>query len=99
MAIWHTLCTHRQVTIAYLAEKYNVSIRTIRYDIEILSRSYPVETRSGKNGGVKVADWFRPGNNLLTPEQMALLLKLHGNMDGSEASMMADIIAVLEQKG
>lgn len=99
MAIWHTLCTHRQVTIAYLASKYGVSIRTIRYDVEILSRSYPIETRAGKNGGVKVADWFQPGNNILMPEQMDLLLNLYSEMDGNEAIMMGDIIAALGRKG
>ena len=98
MAIWHTLCTQRQVTIAFLAAKYGVSARTIRYDVEVLSRSYPIETRAGKNGGIKVADWFHPGNDLLQPEQMDLLLKLSREMDGDDAIVMRDIIAALSVK-
>ena len=99
MAIWHTLCTQRQVTIAYLAEKYHVSIRTIRYDVEILSRNYPVETRSGKNGGVKVADWFQPGPDMLQPEQMDLLLKLYRELEGDDAQTMSSIIKALSDEG
>lgn len=98
MAIWNTLCMQRQVTIGFLAEKYGVSTRTIRYDVEVLSRSYPIETRAGKNGGVRVADWFQPGNDILMPEQMDLLLKLQSEMDGNDAIMMRDIIAALGQK-
>lgn len=98
MAIWTTLCMHRQMTIGELASKYGVSIRTIRYDVEVLSRSYPIETRAGKNGGVRVADWFQPGSDILMPEQMDLLLKLQREMEGNEAMMMRDIIAALGKK-
>lgn len=98
MAIWNTLCMQRQVTIGFLAEKYGVSTRTIRYDVEVLSRSYPIVTKAGKNGGVRIADWFQPGNDILMPEQMDLLLKLQSEMDGNDAIMMRDIIAALGQK-
>lgn len=98
LAIWHTLCAQRQVTISYLAAKYGVSPRTIRYDVETLSRTYPIETRPGKNGGVKVADWFQPGGAILQPEQMDLLLRIHRGLEGDDAEMMSDIIASLSQK-
>lgn len=98
MAIWNTLCMHRQVTIGFLASKYGVSVRTIRYDVEVLSRSYPIETRAGKNGGVRLADWFRPGNDILMPEQMDLLLKLQSEMEGKDAIIMRDIIVALGKK-
>lgn len=98
MAIWNTLCMHRQVTIGFLASKYGVSVRTIRYDVEVLSRSYPIETRAGKNGGVRLADWFHPGNDILMPEQMDLLLKLQSEMEGKDAIIMRDIIVALGKK-
>jgi len=97
MAIWHTLCMQRHVTIAYLSEKYNVSPRTIRYDIEALSRSYPIETRPGKNGGIQLAEWFHPGSGKLRPEQMDLLLRLYRQMDGNDAAIMQDIITMLNE--
>ena len=95
MALWHTLCTHRQVTLSFLASKYSVSLRTIRYDVEALSRTYPIETRPGKNGGVKLADWYHPGNSLLSSEQMDLLLKLANTLEGDDAILMGDIIVTL----
>lgn len=98
MAIWNTLCMHRQVTIGFLASKYGVSVRTIRYDVEVLSRSYPIETRAGKNGGVRLADWFLPRNDILMPEQMDLLLKLQSEMEGKDAIIMRDIIVALGKK-
>ena len=97
MAIWHTLCIQRRVTIPYLSAKYGVSPRTIRYDVEALSRIYPIETRCGKNGGVKLADWYQPGIALIQPEQMDLLLKLHERLEGNEAALMSGIISALSE--
>ncbi len=97
-AIWHTLCVRRQVTISDLSARYGVSPRTIRYDVEVLSRSYPIETKPGKNGGVKVADWFQPGGSMLQPEQMDLLLRLYRQLDGEDAELMSDIISALGKK-
>lgn len=99
LAIWHTLCAQRQVTISYLSSRYGVSPRTIRYDVEVLSRTYPIETRPGKNGGVKVADWFNPGSGMLQPDQMDLLLKIYRELDGEEAAMMSDIIMAVSKNG
>ena len=38
-----TLCRRRKDTYDNLAHEFGVSKRTIRYDIEILSCSYPIE--------------------------------------------------------
>lgn len=95
MAIWYTLCRQRHVTIADLAGKYNVSPRTIRYDIEVLSRTYPIETRAGKNGGIRLADWYQPGSDILQAEQMDFLLELVQRLEGEEAAQLRDIISLL----
>jgi len=99
LAIWHTLCAQRQVTISYLSSRYGVSPRTIRYDVEVLSRTYPIETRPGKNGGVKVADWFQPRSTMLQPDQMDLLLKLYRRLEGEEAALMSSIIMAVSRDG
>lgn len=91
-AIWYMLCRHRHTTISCLAEKYGVSHRTIRYDIEVLSRTYPIETRSGKGGGIRLADWYRPGHEILQVEQMDFLLELVERLEGEEAKRLHDII-------
>ncbi|MBR3764239.1 MAG: DeoR family transcriptional regulator [Clostridia bacterium] len=97
MAIWFTLCRQRQVTISHLSEKYKVSPRTIRYDIEVLSRTYPIETRVGKNGGIKLADWYQPGSDVLRAEHMDFLLDLVQRLKGEEAAQMREIISLLSQ--
>lgn len=51
-AIIELLCQQRQETMKNLSLKFGVSIRTIRYDIEILSLTYPLGTLQGRHGGV-----------------------------------------------
>lgn len=78
LAIWNTLCYRRQETVAHLAEEYHVSRRTIYYDIEILSLIYPIEAIHGRYcGGIKIADWYNPRPNILSPAQIGLLKSLH----------------------
>ena len=94
-AIWHTLCSRRHVTIAYLASIYHVSRTTIKDDVNILSLSYPIVTSRGFNGGVKLADWYVPDHHILTPDQMDLLLRLCKTLSGNDAHIMCSIIAQL----
>lgn len=95
MAIWHTLCYRRHVTISYLAAEYKVSRSTIRDDVDILSLSYPIVSVRGHGGGIKVADWYQPKSMLLTPVQMDLLLKISKQLSGDEARIMSSIIILL----
>jgi len=94
MAIWHTLCSRRRCTTAYLAAEYGVSIRTIRYDIDHLSLSYPIEVERGRYGCIKISDGCSPVRPLFTEKQMALLWKIHAQLDGDDARMMESIITV-----
>lgn len=56
-AILNVLCKRRQDTIANLTHEFDVSVRTIKYDIEELTLAHPIETiRYRYGGGVKVAD-------------------------------------------
>ena len=97
MAIWYTLCNRRHVTIAYLAAEYKVSRSTIRDDIDILSLSYPIITKRGNGGGIKVADWYQP-QLLLSPAQMELLLRISTQLSGKDAHIMSSIINLLATK-
>lgn len=57
-AIKRILEDRRSEKIENLAQELNVSIRTIKYDIEELACSYPIETVRGRYGGcVKLSDW------------------------------------------
>lgn len=93
MAIWKTLCCRRQDTVAHLASEFNVSRRTIYYDVAFLSIIYPIESIRGRYyGGVKISDWYTPNPKVYTPAQMELLLKLQKNLSGNEAIIMSSII-------
>lgn len=93
MAIWRSLCCHRFDTVAHLAAKYKVSVRTIYYDVQILSLSYPIETVRGRyHGGIKIPDWYKPNPNVYTPAQLELLMKLKENLTGNDLVVMNSII-------
>ena len=79
--LWNRLCQRRQDTIDNLAAEFKVSRRTIMYDIDALTLSYPIETVRGRyGGGVKVSDWYHPTRRTLCPEQVALLKKMATSM-------------------
>ena len=92
-AIWRALCRRRQDTIANLAVEFNVSPRTVYYDIRILSCIYPIESVRGRyHGGIKVAEWYTPNSKALTPAQVELLERLYTTLDGNDAVVMQSII-------
>lgn len=93
MAIWRSLCEHRFDTVANLAGKYSVSVRTIYYDVQLLSLSYPIETVRGRyQGGIRIPDWYKPNPNTYSPAQLKLLMKLKANLTGDELVVMTSII-------
>ena len=51
--ILETLSDRRALNVDSLAKECSVSERTIRYDIEILSRSAPIFTVQGTRGGIR----------------------------------------------
>lgn len=63
--ILELLCQRRKDTMQNLAAELGVSERTIRRDVEILTRSYPVLTL-GRNGGHTMSEFMaHPGSVLL----------------------------------
>jgi predicted DNA-binding transcriptional regulator YafY len=92
--IYADLRTHRHLTVNYLAEKYGVSSKTIRRDIDELTLTYPIETVRGRyGGGVKLVDWYRPSKKALAPEQISLLKKLAPSLKGDDLVIMNSIIS------
>lgn len=93
-AIKQILKARRSEKIENLAAELNVSVRTIKYDIEALACSYPIESVRGRyNGGVKLADWYQPSRRSLCPEQVALLKKLAPTLTGDDLAVMNSIFA------
>ena len=97
MKILEVLCVRRHDTIKRLSEEFNVSERTIRYDIKVLECSYPLYTTQGTGGGVHVMDGYRLGMKYLTDEQAELLERICGNLEGRDLSIAKEILKIFKK--
>ena len=87
------LCLRRHDTYDNLAHEFNVSKRTIRYDIAALMCAYPIETVCGRyGGGVKVSDDYHPYRKTHNAKQVALLIRLSAQLDGDDLATISSII-------
>lgn len=91
--ILELLCQRRKDTMQNLAAELGVSERTIRRDVEILTRSYPLETVCGRyGGGVRVADWYHLDRQRMSPKQTAVLRRLAADLRGEDLEVMEQIL-------
>lgn len=91
--ILELLCQRRKNTMQNLAAELGVSERTIRRDVEVLTRSYPLETVCGRyGGGVRVADWYHLDRQRMSPRQTALLRRLAADLRGEDLEVMEQIL-------
>jgi len=75
-----------------LARKFDVTDRTIRTDITILTVDYPLETVRGNGGGVKVADWYHPNKNIFSRRQQTVLVELLYKADERQKKILCEIL-------
>lgn len=70
------------VTAPYLAERFEVSRRTINRDIEALCKAgIPVMTKQGTGGGISIMENYKIDKTLLTMEEMQDILAGLGSLD------------------
>ncbi len=75
IGILSILLQQEKVTAPYLAEKFEVSRRTISRDIEDLCKAgIPVVTAQGTGGGISIMDGYRMDRTLLTSGDMQAIL-------------------------
>ena len=75
IGILSILLQQQKVTAPYLAEKFEVSRRTINRDIEdICKAGIPIVTTQGKNGGISIMEGYRMDRTLLTSSDMQSIL-------------------------
>ena len=92
--ILHLLCKRRHETTGNLAAEFDVSERTIRADLVILSCCYPIQAaRVRFGGGIYLPDWFRMESRTLSPEQQALLIRIRETLAGDDLQVMNSILA------
>lgn len=71
-----------KVTAPYLAEKFEVSRRTINRDIEDMCKAgIPIVTLQGRNGGISIMDGYRIDKTLLTNNDMSSILSALKGLD------------------
>lgn len=75
IGILSVLLQQEKVTAPYLAEKFEVSRRTINRDIEVLCKAgIPIATAQGVNGGISIMEGFAIDRTLLTSSDMQAVL-------------------------
>lgn len=76
------LMQKEKVTAPYLAEKFEVSRRTINRDIEDMCKAgIPIVTIQGKNGGISIMEGYQIDKTLLTNEDMDSILSALKGLD------------------
>lgn len=75
VGILTVLLQQEKVTAPYLAEKFEVSRRTINRDIEDLCKAgIPIRTVQGPKGGISIMEDYKLDNTLLTSSDMKEIL-------------------------
>lgn len=89
------LLQKNKVTAPYLAERFEVSRRTINRDIEVLCiAGIPIVTAQGGNGGISIADGYRVDKSVLTYEEMqAIIAGLKGLDSVSSESKSTQLLS------
>ena len=90
--IMRILVARRATTMPVLARTFGVTTRTIQNDILALTVDYPLETKQGNGGCVKVADWYHPHRNLLSEEQQCTLSQLMESATEQQAEVLREML-------
>lgn len=91
-AIIELLCERRTEKIENLAFEFSVNECTIRRDIQELSLSYPIYTKTGTYGGVYVAEDYYLGKQYLRSEEKELLEQLSLSLGYDQKKTLQSII-------
>ena len=90
------LCRRGYETAGNLAFEFGVSERTVRRDIEVLSRNNPIYTKSGgHSGGIYIIDGYTPDRMYMSDTEICVLKKLY-TAPQSEFVLTADERKILE---
>ncbi len=89
----------RSEKIENLAFEFDVTRRTIENDIQVLSCSYPIDTKTGPTGCVYVQDGFDLYERYLTARQFEVLEELKGVATGEQAKVLETILRSFGRNG
>ncbi len=87
IGILSVLLQKDKTTAPELAEKFEVSRRTISRDIETLCRAgIPIRTVQGAGGGISIMESYRMDRTLLTSKDMQMILAGLRSLDSVSGS-------------
>lgn len=86
-----TLQQKEKVTAPYLAEKFEVSRRTINRDIEDICRAgIPIVTTQGTNGGISLMEGFALDTTVFTQQELSAVFTGLKTLDSVSSFQSAD---------
>lgn len=89
-----TLQQKKRVTAPYLAEKFEVSRRTISRDIEdICKAGIPIVTTQGANGGISIMEGFSLDTTVFTEQELTAIFTGLKSLDSVSNSASAEKLA------
>lgn len=87
IGILSILLQEEKITAPELAERFEVSRRTINRDIEDLCRAgIPIFTSQGAGGGISIMDGYRMDRTILTSRDMQMILAGLRSLDSVSGS-------------
>ena len=89
----------RSERLENLASELNVSKMTIRRDIEVLSCSYPLNTKQGNGGCIYVEEGFDLYGRYLTQKQFEVLEDLKNVATGEQVKILETILKSFGRNG
>lgn len=93
VAILVMLLRKERVQAKELAEKFEVSIRTILRDVEAINLAgIPIVTYQGANGGIGIAPGYRLDKSVLTDDEMAAVITTLKGIDGTLTGKTHEIL-------
>lgn len=85
---------NKSVTASYLAEKFEVSRRTIIRDIEdICKAGIPIVTRQGNGGGISIMDGFSLDTTIFTEQELSAIFTGLKSLDSVSDSSYSEKLA------
>jgi predicted DNA-binding transcriptional regulator YafY len=95
LGIITTLLNTERIKAKDLAEKFEVSIRTIHRDIEdICMAGIPIITYQGGDGGISIAESYKLEKNLLTSEELSNIMiglkSIESITNGNNVTLLLD---------
>lgn len=104
--IVYTLLSEDSVTSKELAERFEVSTRTIYRDIDLLSSfNIPIYASKGKNGGIHLLENYKLDKSLLSKEEQNQILfalqsmKKLGVYEADDAELSDKMQRIFQSKG